>query len=150
MHRDYQDIRSRIKEPPIWFDEHGVPRYCLFSPRECADIYARECLLMTISCQSCQTAFLVAMSWSKRPRWSPDGKLWFPPALSEIIRDGELHYGDPPNISCCPAGPSMSSIPHTILEFWQQDDHHKWKRIAELERPLDCDWYSGATETEDK
>jgi hypothetical protein len=32
MLQHYEDILSRIAEPPRWFDEQGVPRYCEFAP----------------------------------------------------------------------------------------------------------------------
>jgi hypothetical protein len=33
MHNHYDDILDRIDEPPTWFDDYGVPRFCEFSPR---------------------------------------------------------------------------------------------------------------------
>jgi hypothetical protein len=42
MLQHYEDILSRIAEPPRGFDEHGVPRYCDFAPHRIANIYARE------------------------------------------------------------------------------------------------------------
>ena len=44
-----------------------------------------------------------------------DGDL---PTLSERIRDMTIAYGDPPNIGCCPAGPTMNSVPRRVLEYW--------------------------------
>ncbi len=38
--------------------------------------------------------------------------------LSDLIQDGSLHYGDPPNIDCCGAGPTMNSIPIRVVEYW--------------------------------
>ena len=37
---NYEDILSRIAEPPRWFDEQGVPRYCEFAPHRIANIYS--------------------------------------------------------------------------------------------------------------
>jgi hypothetical protein len=45
MFHHYEDILSRIAEPPRWFDARGVPRYCDFAPDRIADIYTRECAL---------------------------------------------------------------------------------------------------------
>jgi len=45
MLQHYEDILSRIAEPPRWFDEQGVPRYCEFAPHCIANIYADECAL---------------------------------------------------------------------------------------------------------
>lgn len=38
--------------------------------------------------------------------------------LSDLIAACALEYGDPPNIECCAAGPSMSSVPRRVLEYW--------------------------------
>jgi hypothetical protein len=42
MLQHYEDILSRIAEPPRWFDEQGVPRYCEFAPHRIANIHARR------------------------------------------------------------------------------------------------------------
>ena len=42
MNTEYDDIRALIAEPPRWWDEFAVPRYCDFHPRRAANIYARE------------------------------------------------------------------------------------------------------------
>lgn len=57
MHTCYNDILSRVSEDPKWFDEHAVPRYCEFSPDECADIYARQVCLLLAECQNCAREF---------------------------------------------------------------------------------------------
>jgi hypothetical protein len=133
MHEDYDDIRSRISEPPTWFDEHAVPRYCEFSPERCADIYASQACLLLIECQGCGREFRVALSWSDH-----DPKH----ALDELIRTVEIHYGDPPNVSCCLSGPSMNSVPRRVLQFWRRT-RPEWDRVPELEIEIDPDWVSG-------
>lgn len=148
MNHHYEDIRSRIPEPPRWFDEHAVPRWSDFSPRETADIYARECCLVLIECQGCGHEFKVAFAWSS---WDVIlGR--HPKPLSETVKD--LHYGDPPNIGCCGAGPTMNSIPRRVLEFWQAKpiptgtpmsvetflDGGGWTRRPDLEVEIECDW----------
>ena len=139
MHADYEDIRSLIAAEPKWWDENGVPRYCDFHPKAAADIYAREVCLLLIECQNCRREFRVAMSWSLGNRVYDD------PPPSELIPEDQLYYGDPPNIGCCPAGPTMSSVPKVVLEFWSR--RHKqpylapdWQRVPELERKIDCGW----------
>jgi len=140
MHEDYDDIRSRISEPPTWFDEHAVPRYCEFSPERCADIYARQVCLLLVECQSCARSFEVASSWS-----GYDSKH----ALDELIRTGEIHYGDPPNVGCCMSGPSMNSVPRRVLQFWRRSRPPaqnevaaglQWERVQELEIEVACEW----------
>ena len=61
MLQHYEDILSRIAEPPRWFDEQGVPRYCEFAPDRIANIHAQECALLAIECQSCGRPFIVAL-----------------------------------------------------------------------------------------
>jgi hypothetical protein len=104
MHCEYDDIRSKITEPPKWFDENAVPRYCDFEPGQLADIYAFECCLLRIECQNCGQEFDVAMSESSMDRMRH--KMMFgtyEPSLSDLVRRGDVHYGDPPNARCCQA-----------------------------------------------
>jgi hypothetical protein len=112
MHAQYDDINSRIGTPPIWFDEHAVPRYCAFAPHRSASIYVGEIALAEITCQSCGQAFHVAFSRLNAPSGT----------VAEAIRTKTLHYGDPPNVGCCGAGPSMNSVPRRVLEYWHRHD----------------------------
>ncbi len=132
MNHHYEDIRSRIPTPPLWFDENAVPRYSEFGPRESANIYADEAALLHIECQSCGHPFRVCMTWC----WS-DRALRKVAPLSERVKD--LHYGDPPNINCCGAGPTMNSEPKRVLQFWRRESH-EWARDASLEIAIDCPW----------
>lgn len=131
MNHHYRDIRSRIAEPPVWFDECAVPRWCPFHPREAADIYAREVALLAIECQSCGYPFVAAVSHSD------DGLRAIPP-LSERIADRTIHYGDPPNVECCPAGPTMNCIDRRVLEYWRLEKH-EWVRDYEYEVEIESD-----------
>ena len=105
MNHFYADIIGPLGEP-LWYDEHAVPRYCQFEPRQNSNIYASEVALIEIACQNCDTRFKVAMSWSEI-EMAMDGR----PSLSERIANNTLHYGDPPNNYCCLGGPTMNSIP---------------------------------------
>lgn len=122
MNHDYSDIRSRISEPPLWWDESAVPRYAEFAPERLSNIYAREAALVLIACQACGTRFQVALSMAMRE----------PQALAMAIRDGSLHYGDPPNIGCCPAGPTMNCDDIMVLQYWHRPDFD-WIRDSSLE-----------------
>lgn len=126
MNRNYRDILSRIDVAPLWFDECAVPRFCEFSPHEIADIYADECALVLISCQSCEREFHVAMS-SKGSRTYR--------SLADGAAAGTVHFGDPPNVGCCLAGPSMTSNDLRVLQFWRRAQF-AWERVPELERVL--------------
>ena len=129
MLHHYEDIRSRIAEPPKWWDEEGVPRYCEFSPHEAANIYARQVALVEIACQACGERFLVAMSAGP---FRAD-------ALAGEIERGVLHYGDPPNVGCCPAGATMNCDDLRVVEFWRNDatTGYEWQRFPDMERALD-------------
>ena len=43
---------------------------------------------------------------------------WRP--LADIIRSHEIEYRDPPNVECCPDGPSQTSITRRVLEYWER------------------------------
>ena len=65
------------------------------------------------------------------------------PTLADLARDGTIHYGDPPNIGCCPAGPTMNCWDLAVVEFWNHTPLGEWKRgleqwqrVPELERDL--------------
>ena len=119
MHHNYSDITSLTEAPPKWHDENGVPRYCDFHPDNIAYVYAAEAALVLIKCQACKTEFFVAFSELnlKHKLWddSQRKRLAF---LSDIISDRALHYGDPPNTQCCATGPTMNSVPVSVIEYW--------------------------------
>jgi hypothetical protein len=142
MLHHYRDIISRIDDDPSWFDEAGVPRYCEFEPRACANIYAREVALVEIACQACGKRFKVSFSRNAVTRIL-DGSY-----LAELIERKELHYGDPPNVGCCPAGPTMNSIPLRVLEYHHATNAGRWKRDQEYEVELDGD--AGSTGLADR
>lgn len=130
MHRNYRDIISRIATPPLWFDEYAVPRYDKFTPRLCADIYAEEVGLLQIACQNCHTLFEVCMSSSAYDRITRKGA-----TLAGAIGVGTVAYGDPPNVDCCPAGPTMSSDAVRVIEYWKREDF-EWVREHGMEIAL--------------
>ena len=154
MNHHYADLRDRIPEPPVWFDEHAVPRYCPFTPNACANIYAREVAFCDIACQSCGARFNVAFSWSSVE--FVKGVLHLHKQLTPTDA-AHLHYGDPPNVGCCPSGPTMNCDDLRVLEFWRmggeeftapdQNDptmriclpgYFDWRRVPENE-VLMCD-----------
>jgi hypothetical protein len=152
MHRCYDDILSRITRPPRWFDEHAVPRFEAFVPHDIADIYADECCLLLIACQNCGHHFEVAMSSSthdrireaairaglageKMPSEIPDA------TLAQAVTSKSIGYGDPPNVGCCPAGPTMSSDSVCVLQYWsRRSGSREWKRDETLEVVLETEW----------
>lgn len=146
MNHNYNDIRLRIVEEPTWWDEHAVPRYCDFEPRALADVYARKCALVLIECQQCRREFKVAFSWNG---WGRElgGTGPGPTKESDIAR---LHYGDPPNVGCCSAGGTMTSIPRRVLEFWTQDEKAvwEWHRVPAFEVEIHCGWAELSSDSE--
>lgn len=135
MKSSYKDILSRIHESPIWWDENGVPRYTEFHPRFSCNSYADEVALILIECQGCGVNFKVSVSSDKF-----SGVLLESKSLSD--QTPRLYYGDPPNLPCCPAGPTMTSVTRKIIEFWVQskniNDHRlEWIRKPEFE--VECE-----------
>jgi hypothetical protein len=136
VNHHYNDIRSRIAEEPLWFDEHAVPRYNPFSPNETANIYGDESCLLLIECQACSHEFQVCLS---RGSFMSDV-----PSLASLVESQQIHYGDPPNGGCCAAGPTMNSVPRRVLEFWRKsDDYLDWIRVPELEITVHAAWDTG-------
>ena len=67
----------------------------------------------------------------------PNGLELLAGSLARSVEDGSLHYGDPPNIGCCPSGPTMNCEDLKVLEFWVRSaDSFDWERKTELERGL--------------
>ena len=143
MHAQYDDITSRIDTPPVWFDEFSVPRYCEFAPYRSASIHIGEIALVEITCQSCLRVFHVGFSRLNVPSGT----------IAGAIRARTLHYGDPPNVRCCDAGPSMNSVPRCVLEYWHRFDqqyvenglivnnaYFTWVRDRSLETSILPDW----------
>lgn len=146
MNQHYPDLIDKLGEP-MWWDEEGVPRYLPFTTSLLNDIYSDQAVLMKIACQGCGREFLVAKSLSvmdrvMNPHWKP---------LEDRVKDKSIHYGDPPNIGCCAAGPTMNCEDLAVIEFWKRkhkeyvgDDgivtdavkYFEWKRAHELEIKL--------------
>ena len=134
MHCDYRDIRDRLGEPK-WWDEAAVPRYCEFYPDRTHSIYARAAVLLRIACQGCGQNFLVSIVET-----SMDGR----GALEQAVRNGDIHYGDPPNVGCCSmGGPTMNCEDLEVIEFWDRKPFEtpEWIRREDLEGELPpFDW----------
>ena len=139
MHNPYNDIRKRIPQEPKWWDEHAVPRYCEFTPDEVANIYADQVALVKIGCQECGHVFLVAFSEDPMDRMG-DQVDSNPTTLKQSITGKFLHFGDPPNINCCPVGGTMNCEDYRVIEFWERHLHKgdfAWHRNSEFEIELE-------------
>lgn len=162
MKGNFSDIINAAgTKTPKWWDENGVPRFCDFHPHEVSNIYADEVVLMEIACQSCGDIYHVAMSSKKMDAESQRDALiqrvfiyavrrgevemtldsleafekkyeHIKCSLADHIREGTLHYGDPPNTGCCASGASMNSLALRVLEYWKRESY-QWVRNPELE-----------------
>ena len=137
---------------PKWHDENGVPRYDDHHPMLCPDVYAHEIALLRIACQSCAREFLVQMSYgamdiahaamARRAAGVDNADQII--TLSDMARDGSIHYGDPPRHDVgpdgnqCLAGDTMNVDDLAVVEFWinNADTDHEWVRVPELEREI--------------
>lgn len=141
---DYQDILERIPEKPKWWDEHGVPRYCDFSPEAIVG-YAKACCLFLVTCQRCGEEFHVSAYEHQYDGVNASGTPMKPgPSLAELIEKHELHYGDPPMVleGCCNGGWTMNSVPVRVLEFWRRGPgNREWERVSEYEVDITPDWW---------
>jgi hypothetical protein len=132
MFTSYDDVTSKIPEKPQWWDEHGVPRYIVFTPRHAANIYADEVALLSIACFGCLTEYRVSITNRDFPV-EVRGNL----PVAGAIRDGSIDYCDPPNSGCCGVGPSTGCYNLRVLEYWsRQVPHREWTRDATLEIEL--------------
>lgn len=127
MNCGYHDIIERLGAPK-WFDEEAVPRYCEFHPDEAANIYANQVALVEIACQNCGFLFDVAFSQAINFDMHTGNVI---PWLAESVRDGSIHYGDPPNYfghnhepQCCHAGATMNCLDLRVKEFWAKGQGH--------------------------
>jgi hypothetical protein len=130
MQHDFDDITSRIKEPPTWYDANGTPRYGEFNPRMSPNIYARMVLLIRIACQECKREFFVEMN---------EG----PFTSMKDFHPQKVHYGDPPRHeedgdgNPCWAGNTMNCEDLEILQCWTRFGTRDWERHPEFEGPID-------------
>jgi len=103
------------------------------STRKAWNIYADECALVHIACQNCGHQFHVCFSDSKSQRMLERASgMRERRTLADAIRAKTIHYGDPPNVDCCAAGPTMNCDDIQVLEYWHRPDF-EWTRVPELE-----------------
>jgi hypothetical protein len=118
MHPRYDDITSRISEPPRWWF-NGVPRYKHFEPDDLS-VSPEQVALARVACQGCETEFLIGVE--KKPSCQTD-------ALAELY-SGDLNVGDPPRHdhpdgSRC-AGETMGAVQIEVIEAWERASAFPW------------------------
>lgn len=135
MQQSYDDILSRIAEPPTWYDENGVPRYGTHHPSMAPSIYTKAVALVEIACQACLRRFLVQMI-SDLFTFDVD-------EFYALFRNGTAHYGDPPSHTHtsdgtieCISGNTMNCYDLRVVEFWSRDKGD-WSRVPALEVELE-------------
>lgn len=130
MKPNYYDIIEKLGEP-LWWDEHGVPRYIEFHPELASDIGAKYVALLEVACQDCGKIFKVASSVDPFYYRLYEREIHFPSSKSA----GSFDYSDPPlHFEKCVAGYCMGSIPVRILEFWVRENWRiGWVRKPEYE-----------------
>jgi len=124
MHENYEDILSRIDEPPKWYDQNGTPRYGDFVPHSCPNIYSSQVGLFKIACQYCHQHFTIEMHSGLF-----DSRQYCPPS--------KWHYGDPPTHDC--VGDTMNCDDLAVIEFWVKNTELIWRRAKEFEVRIDDD-----------
>lgn len=133
MLQKYDDIVEKLGRP-FWWDEVGCPRYKKFHPSLCNNIYASQAVLLEIACQNCAVRMTVALSWDKAEGLFSSREC---PDLEKRVKEGWIHYGDPPAHEftpgkLCHSGMTMNCIDIRVCEFWKREDF-EWKRTPELE-----------------
>lgn len=140
MKASYKDIKERIKDQILWFDENGVPRYAKFHPDLSPNIYAREVVLLEISCQYCHRRFDVEMSFGDFDRLNNIKS--FKERLDSFIKNKEkivpVHYGDPPIHECPGGGTTMNCDDLRIKQFWSRK--FEWRRLKKYEIELEKEY----------
>lgn len=145
---EYDDVKSRISEPPKWYTTHGYPRYCDFSPRE-TGVYVKYALLVEIACQACGERFMVGEGYN-RENWGAvvrGDKENFFNDLNKIVK--HYHFGDPPSHDCPGGGETMNCEDLRFVEVWESVTNDKppwfeWQRRADLEKP--CEYWVDSLE----
>lgn len=130
----YDDITSRISEPPKWYTKEGYPRYCGFSPKE-TGVYSVFSILVEIQCQSCHRTFLVGEGFNRYNifellRLNEEKYI---NVLEDIVKS--YHYGDPPRHFCTGGGDTMNCDDIRFIEVWEKKNYPlEWLRREDLEK----------------
>jgi len=144
MYPLYKDIREKLGTPN-WIDQHGVPRYYEFNPKDTAEIYNDWVLLLEVECQSCGKKFKCATSLAWYQVWLKSPKLKDP--TIEVIMNHLFGWGDAPwhdadgneagfESQCAGTTMSTNCIPiglwHKVRSEWREmeipETYTKWEK----------------------
>jgi hypothetical protein len=64
-------------------------------------------------------------------------------SLKEKIENSVIqeYLDDPPNVQCCPSGPTMGSIGLKVERFYKQNKSYKLKRMKKYEVDIKPHWW---------
>lgn len=129
MFVNYTDIISKLGTP-VWFTQDGYPRYCEYHPSECG-IYHKFSALILVKCQSCGRDFKIGTisDYYKIYLLKRAGQISDDMSELKKVRYALEYCGDPPNIECCSAGPTMTVEHVSFLEIWKYNDNHVWEKM---------------------
>lgn len=148
MWPSYDDIITRIDEPPSYYTQQGVPRYGAFHP-SAVTVYANAVSLYQVRCQAemCGQLFEISYAWptlfERLSLREEHGGLpndiedqaavnaWHINIHKDINPHELVDLGDPPyhfyNDATC-TGTTMSSITVALLEHWERGPLEAWSR----------------------
>ena len=101
---------------PLWYDEHGVPRYVPFAPEHCGDPNAQQAALLQVACTICRRQCDVAVS-------SPTLDL---DIQTDLAARGMALYGLLPNFDHCGRPNQGDWRVHSI---WRKTSPINWRRV---------------------
>jgi len=115
MHQRYEDILSRIAEPPSWWDFNGTPRYGEFHPDVCPAPYYYQVALLAVKCPHCGRKMRVQVRWGGPLLPIPE-------------------YGPPPWHECSGEGDDFRVVKTVaVLQVWERRSGEGWRRWEDLE-----------------
>jgi hypothetical protein len=119
MKARYDDIVAAAPHPPLWWDEHGVPRYKVFDPTLCGDPDARQAMLLQVACVHCRKFCFLAVS-------SPHLDLDIMSDLS--ARGAGGLYGLLPHFDHC-GRPNQGEL-IAVRSCWRRSSMVHWRKIC--------------------
>lgn len=116
MKARYDDITAKAGEP-LWWDEHGTPRYAPFEPALCADPNAQQAAHLKVACVICRRDCSVAVSSSNLDL----------DIQTDLAARGEMVYGLLPHFEHC--GRANRGDLLGVHSIWRKTSPIYWKRV---------------------